>query len=68
MTNHLPLGNSCDQSPIKINFKKAHYWRPDDYNDSDMGDGTGFEDFLIADLDTFTEQETLNQQNVPTKK
>jgi len=33
-----------------------------------MRDGTGFEDFPIADLETFTKQGTLNQQDAPTEK
>jgi len=46
--------NSCDQSPIEVNFKRARYDRPDHSDDYDMGDVTGFEDLSIADLDTFT--------------
>ena len=33
-----------------------------------MRDGTGFEDLPIADLETFTKQGTLNQQDAPTEK
>ena len=47
--------NSRDQSPIEVNFKRARYDRLNQSYDSDMGDGTGFEDLPITDLDTFTE-------------
>ena len=62
------MENSRDQSPIEIHFKKARYERPDHSDDSDMGDGTGFEDLPITDLDTFTKQKTLNQQDAPKEK
>jgi len=46
--------NSRNQSPVEVNFKRAHCDCPNQSDDSDMGDGTGFEDLPIADLDTFT--------------
>jgi len=61
-------GTSCDKSPAEVNFKRAHYDRPDHSDDYDMGDGVGFEDLPVADLDAFTEQETLNRQGAPTAK
>jgi len=30
-----------------------------------MGDGAGFEDLPVAELNAFIEQETLNQQGAP---
>ncbi|KAJ8438651.1 hypothetical protein Cgig2_016397 [Carnegiea gigantea] len=62
------MENSCDQSPIEVNFKRARHDRPTQSDDSDMSDDIRFEDLPIADLDTFTEQETLNQQDAPTDK
>jgi len=62
------MANPCDQSPIEVKFKRAHYDCPNQYDDFDMGDGTGFEDLPIIDLDTFTEQEALNQQDAPAEK
>jgi len=61
------IGTSCDKSPVEVNFKRAHYDRPDHLDDSDMGDVAGFEDLPVADLDAFTEQETINQQGAPQK-
>jgi len=60
--------NSHDQSPIEVNFKRARYDRPNQYDDSDMSDVIGFEDLPTAALNTFTEQGTLNQQDGPTGK
>ena len=62
------MENSHDQSPIEVNFKRACYDRATTSDDSDRRDGTGFEDLPIADLDTFTEQGTLNQQDALIKK
>jgi len=62
------MENSRDQSPIEINFNKACYGRPDHSDDSDVGTGIGFEDLLIANLDTCTEQGTLNRQDTPMEK
>ena len=62
------MANSRDQSPIEVNFKRARYVRHNHFDDFDMGDDVGFEDFLIADWDTFIEQGTLDQQDAPTKK
>jgi len=44
--------------PIKVRIKRAYY---DHLDDSDIGDVTRFEDVTFVDLDTFTEQGTLNQ-------
>jgi len=60
--------NSPDQSPIEVNFKRARYDRLNQYDDSSIGDGTGFEHLLIAHLGTFIGQETLDQQDAPTTK
>jgi len=54
-------GTACDKSPVEVNFKRACYDRLDHSDDSDMGNGAGFEDLSVAYLDAFTEQETLNQ-------
>ena len=62
------MTNSRDQSPIEINSKKARYGCPDHYDDSDVEDGTRFEDYPIAYLDIFVEQRILNQQDAPQKK
>ena len=56
------------QSPSKINFKKARYECLYHSDDSHMGNGIGFEDLPITNLDTCTEQGTLNQQDAPTEK
>ena len=60
--------NFRDQSPIEVNFKRARHDCSDHSDDSDMEDGTGYEDFPITNLDTFTKQGTLNQQDVPIEK
>jgi len=51
------MANSYDQSPIKVNFKRAHYDRPIQSDDSDVGDGIGFEDLPITDLDSLLNRE-----------
>ena len=48
------IANSHDQSPIEVNFKRAHYDYPNHSDDSNMRDVTRFEDFPIMDLDTST--------------
>ncbi|KAJ8426579.1 hypothetical protein Cgig2_001248 [Carnegiea gigantea] len=60
--------NSHNQSPIEVNFKRVRYDRPNQYDNSDTGDGTGFEDLPIVDLGTFIGQETLDQQDAPARK
>jgi len=60
--------NSHDQSAIEVNFKRARYDRPNQFDDSDMGDGTRFEDLPLGDLGTFIGQETLDQQDALTRK
>ncbi|KAJ8434749.1 hypothetical protein Cgig2_001952 [Carnegiea gigantea] len=60
--------NSHDQSPIEVNFRRARYDHPNQSDDSDIGNGTGFEDLPIAGLGTFIGQETLDQQDAPTRK
>jgi len=60
--------NSHDQSPIEVNFKMARYDCPTQFDNSDVGDGIGFEDLFIMDLDTFIEQGNLNQQHAPIEK
>ena len=48
------MANYRDQSPIKVNLKKARYGCSNYSDDSDIGNGIGIEDFPIADLDNFT--------------
>jgi len=62
------LANTHCQSPIEVNFKRARNDWPTQSDDFDVGDGAGFEDLPIMDLNTFTEQGTLNQQVAPTEK
>ena len=60
--------NSHDQSPIEVNFKRASYDRPNQFDDYDIGDGTGFEDFPIADVGSFIGHETLDQHDAPIRQ
>ena len=46
----------------------ARYDCPTQFDNSDVGDGIGFEDLFIMDLDTFIEQGNLNQQHAPIEK
>ena len=55
------MENSRVQSSIEVSFNRAHYDCPTQFDDSNVGDGTGFEDLPIMDLDTFAGQGTLNQ-------
>ena len=43
-------GTFRERSPSDINFKRTRYDHPDHSDDSDGGNGTGFKDLPISDL------------------